>query len=270
MPDSRGKFTLEELLRAKRHEQPEPEFWARFDREFKGKQKLLIQRQLVSETRLKSPFATRFYKFGAATATFGIAAFAVYLGFQTPVNEANFAQNDNAKPAATPAPSFAVATQTRSNAATQPQQSSGLQEFATLAQTNSPRVIVEQAPLVAKTPTQSQLSVIETLASLENTIRANRASGPAPTPSYQFVSSTGLFETELVDAEEQTIEGIWDFENAYLLGKYADPLTGTLDSSATSRSISDIQHVNFSQIDDALSNQGGRGSRSLDALTVRF
>ena len=87
MSDSRGKYTLEELMRAKRQEQPEPEFWAGFDREFKQKQKLLIQRQLVSETGLKSLFATRLYKVGAFTATCGIAAVAVYLGFQTPVGE---------------------------------------------------------------------------------------------------------------------------------------------------------------------------------------
>ncbi|MDQ8197178.1 hypothetical protein QEH56_03420 [Pelagicoccus enzymogenes] len=269
MPDSRGKYTLEELMRAKRKEQPGPEFWVRFDREFKQKQKLLIQRQLVSETGLKSLFSTRIYKVGAFTATFGVAAVAVYLGFQAPVNETTVAQSQ--APAAQPAPSFAVATNAEpARAETPAKTSGGLQEFATLAQPSAPRVVIQSpATSIAKKPSPSQINVLKTLASLEDTIRAKRASDPAPTPSYQFVSSNGLFETELSELEEASVDGVWDFEDAYLLGKYADPLTGTLNTNR-SVSIDEIQHVSFSQLDEALSSQGSRRSRSIDALTVKF
>lgn len=265
MPDSRGKYTLEELMRAKRNEQPEPEFWVRFDRELKQKRKLLIQRQLVNETGLKSLFATRFYKVGAFTATCGIAAVAVYLGFQTPVNEPTLAQNSSAE---VQTPSFAVATVVQPAAKQAP--SRGLQEFATLAQTSEPRVVIQTPTAIAQNPSPSQLSALKTLASLEDTIRAKRASGPAPTPAYKFVSSNGLFETELADLEEESLDGVWGFEDAYLLGKYADPLTGTINSNRSNHSINDIQHVSFSQLDDAISNQGSRRSRSIDALTVKF
>lgn len=264
MPDNRGKYTLEELMRAKRNEQPEPEFWVRFDRELKQKQKLLIQQQLVSETGLKSLFATRFYKVGAFTATCGIAAVAVYLGFQTPVSEPTIAQTDTTD---LPTPSFSVATVVEP--AAKQVTTGGLQEFATLAQPNAPRLVVETPAVMVQKPSPSQISALKTLASLEETIRANRASGPAPTPAYQFVSSNGLFETELAELEEETVEGVWDFENAYLLGKYADPLTGTLNTSR-SLSIDEIQHVSFSQLDDAIANQGSRRNRSIDALTVKF
>ncbi|WP_309024498.1 hypothetical protein [Pelagicoccus sp. SDUM812002] len=264
MPDSRGKYTLEELMRAKRNEQPEPEFWVRFDRELKQKQKLLIQRQLVSETGLKSLFATRFYKVGAFTATCGIAAVAVYLGFQTPVNEPSLAHKQQTEALK---PSFAVATVVESTS--KQVSSGGLQEFATLAQPSAPRVVIETPAIIAQQPSPSQLTALKTLASLEETIRAKRASDPAPTPSYQFVSSNGLFETELSELEEESVDGVWDFEDAYLLGKYADPLTGTLNTSR-SLSIDEIQHVSFSQLDDALSSQGSRRSRSIDALSVKF
>lgn len=265
MPENRGKYTLEELMRAKRKEQPEPEFWVRFDREFKQKQKLLIQRQLVNETGLKSLFATRFYKVGAFTATCGIAAVAVYLGFQAPVSEPTVAQNGEQAKAA--APSFAVATSEQPAAKTAA--SVGLQEFATLAQPSAPRVVIQSPAVVAQTPSPTKITVLKTLASLEDTIRAKRTSNPAPTPQYQFVSSNGLFETELSELEEETTDGVWDFEDAYLLGKYADPLTGTLNTNR-SLSIDEIQHVSFSQLDDALSSQGSRRSRSIDALTVKF
>ncbi len=265
MPDSRGKYTLEELMRAKRNEQPEQEFWIRFDRELKQKQKLLIQRQLVSETGLKSLFATRFYKVGAFTATCGIAAVAVYLGFQTPVSEPTIAQAGGSD---SQTPSFSVATIVEPTAKQAP--SGGLQEFATLAQPSAPRVVIHTPTMVAQSPSPSQLSALKTLASLEDTIRAKRVADPAPTPAYQFVSSNGLFETELTNLEDQSVEGVWDFENAYLLGKYADPLTGTLNSGSSNYSIDEIQHVSFSQLDDALSSQGSRRSRSIDALTVKF
>ncbi len=264
MPDSRGKYTLEELIRAKRNEQPEPEFWVRFDRELKQKQKLLIQRQLVSETGLKSLFATRIYKVGAFSATCGITAVAVYLGFQTPVDEPTIAQKSETEAIT---PSFAVASQVEP--AARKAANNGLQEFATLAQPSQPRVVVQSPVAVAQQPSPAQITALKTLASLEDTIRAKRTTDPAPTPSYQFVSSNGLFETELSELEEGPADGVWDFEDAYLLGKYADPLTGTLNTNR-SLSIDDIQHVSFSQLDDALSSQGSRRSRSIDALTVKF
>lgn len=274
MPENRSKYTLDELLRAKRSERPEPEFWVRFERELKTKQKLLIQRQLVSESRLKSPLSARLFKVGTFTATCGIAAVAVYLGFQTPVGETGIAQNKAELNQAVIAPSFTVAV-AETQQAEPAMQEIGLKEFSTLARPSSPRVVVHKNAQVAKQPTQTQLKAIETLASLEKTIRGNRANSRSSASTYEFVSSSGLFESDLVqleDQQEELIDGLWDFESAYLLGKYADPLTGTLPSNQTGGSISDIQHVSFSQIDDALSGGQGRrsSSRSIDALTVRF
>lgn len=265
MPDSRGKITLEELLRAKRNEQPEPEFWKRFEREFKGKQKLLIQSQLVSESGLKSLFATRLYKVGTFTATCGIAAIAVYLGFQTPVGKQTVAQTETTD---VQTPRFSVATTTQP--AAKQETPAGLQEFATLAQYRAPRVVVREPVAIAQAPSPAQLSALKTLAALEDTIQAKRASGPASTPAYQFVSSNGLFEEELTNVQDEELEDVWDFENASLLGKYADPLTGSFNSSSGNLSLNDIQHVSFSQLDEVISSQSSRSSRSLDALNVRF
>jgi len=271
MPDNQGKFTLDELLRAKRKERPEPEFWARFEREFKTKQKMLIQRQLVSETRLKSPLSARLFKVGSFTATCGIAAIAVYLGFHTPVSETGLVETDLQQPEAAPAPTFSVAVAEQRVA--QPEiQEIGLKEFSTLARPNAPRVVVQETVMASKSPTKTQMAALETLASLEETIRGNRESGPVRTSAFQFVNSNGLFETELAQIDEpaEEVEGVWDLENAFLLGKYADPLTGTLPSKQSGGSIHDIQHVSFSQIDDALSSQVRHSNRSIDALTVRF
>lgn len=273
MPDSRGKYTLDELLRAKRNERPNPEFWVAFDRELKSKQRLLIQSQLAKETRVKSPFAARIYKFSAVTASFGVAAFAVYLGFQPSTQDApavSVADKEDA-------PRFEVAVAKPQVRATV-SQPTGLREFSTLAQPSSPKVVVRtstQQPVVAETakPTRSQLTAMSTLAELESTIRANRASGPSATPSYQFVSSASLFDSELTEVasvEDQGHLDTWDLENAYLLGKYADPLTGNLSALGRNPSLSEIQNVSFSQLDDAISSQSRRRSRSIDALTVSF
>lgn len=270
MSDNRGEFTLEDLLRAKRRERPNPEFWSRFEREFRSKQRLLIQKELARETRLKSPGA-RLFKVGAYSAAWGAAALAIYLGFNTPVGEDSVAQSQP-QPAAAARPSFEVANAQDAPASLEP--STGLQEFATLAQPSRPRVIVEQTPAVAslaKAPTPSQISALETIAALEETIRSNRATQQNASPRYQFVSSTGLFESEAVPTEEANLDGIWNFETAYLLGKYADPITGTLDTlQHNNQPLSEIQSVNFSQIESALSNQGRRRSKSFDAVTVRF
>lgn len=270
MSDNRGEFTLEELLRAKRRERPSPEFWTRFERELKSKQRLLIQKELARETRLKSPGA-RLFKVGAYSAAWGAAAVALYLGFNTPVGEGEGAvAQSEAPPAASAKPTFEVASVQESNASRET--STGLQEFATLAQPSRPRVIVEQSPAaMAAAPTPSQISALETIAALEETIRSKRATQQNASPRYQFVSSTGLFESEAVPTEEANLDGIWDFETAYLLGKYADPFTGTLETMQhNNQSLSEIQSVNFSQIESALSNQGSRRSKTFDAVSVRF
>lgn len=275
MPDSRGKYTLDELLKAKRNERPEPEFWLQFNRELKIKQRQLIQSQLAKETRVKSPLASRVYKFGAFTATFGVAAFAVYLGFQPSTQDSS--------PTQTVSPSVAlqeekpIFTVAKTEAPTQSEVSQpvGLKEFSTLAQSSSPRVSVRTAPVqVAKsTPTPAQLTALETLAELESTIRGNRANGPVPVADQHFESYAGMFDqdfAEIVVSDEELASNTWDIENAYLLGKYADPITGTLSSGQNTTSISEIQSVSFSQLDDAISSQSRRSSRSLDALTVKF
>lgn len=273
MPESRGKYTLDELLRAKRKERPEPEFWTSFERELKSKQRLLIQKQLVSESRLKSPSAARFYKFGAFTATCGLAAFAVVVGLRTTENQDGLISQQGPSEIAAPStPTFNVATkQSEFTPATQ----AGLQEFATLAQTSRPRVIVQQSQPATKAPTPSQLSAIETIAQLEKKIRANRSASSSGTSNYQFVSSSGLFElnSEANPAEETVAESLSSFEQAYLLGKYADPLNRKLDPAQSPfQGRNRVDTVSFSQLDDALSSQGAgtRHDKSLDALTVRF
>lgn len=273
MADNRGKYTLDELLRAKRSEKPDPAFWAQFDRELKTKQKLLIQRKLASETRRHAPIATRFLKVGSVSVAFGAAALAVYLGFQTPVGDDVITNNTAEQTQRQPTPTFTVA-KTDATGPSQPSPEIGLKEFSALARPSAPRLVVNQAPAPTAAPTKTQLKAIETLASLEETIRGKRANNRPSRAAYEFVSSSGLFDTDLVqlDQTQDEVVGVWDLESAYLLGKLADPLTGGLPSSQSNRSINDIQHVSFSQIDEALSGGQSRRSsnRSIDALSVRF
>lgn len=269
MPDNGGKYSLEELLRAKRHERPTPEFWASFDRELKSKQRLLIQKQLVHETRRKSP-ALPIFRFGAIAATLGAAAFAVYIGFNT----------DSAPTAASvvtaeaPTPSFTVGTSESIGAVVR--RPVALQEFATLAQPARPRVVVLRAePAPANQPTPSQLSALETLAQLEKEIRANREANSNPQVAFNFPGVNALFEdAEIALANEKPpASDAWNFEQPhYLLGKYANPLGGSLNPSDDPlRSRTSVESVSFSQLDEVLSSRGVRRSdKSMDALTVRF
>ncbi len=276
MPDNRGKPTLEDLLKAKRLERPDSQFWADFDRELKLKQRQLIQEQLASETRSGAFFAGRWLKFGAIATTCGVAAFSVYLGVNIPVGDQSSEEPARLSTTADQ-PNFEVAV--TEPATVQPQAEDapaiGLQEFATLAQAPEPRVVVQlreekTAPL-ARISESSNLAAHETLMQLERSIRAKN---PAPRFEHDsFASSTDFFENrDQVLAAEEELDGLWSFEEAIALGKYADPLNrGIATRQSDALDISSTLSVSFSQLDEAISNSGRRNSqRSLDALNVRF
>ncbi|MDQ8205109.1 hypothetical protein [Pelagicoccus sp. SDUM812003] len=265
MPDNQGKYSLDELLRAKRQERPSPEFWASFDRELKSKQRLLIQKQLVHETRRKGPSAAYLFRFGAFAATCGAAAFAVYLNLDTAQKDVESEQQLVAK---TATPTFTVAT-ARESVKKAP---IGLQEFSTLAQSAAPKVVVAPVSTVAqsKSTPQQVATAIETIAQLEETIRGNRVSSEPS--AFDLASVQSFFDNEYTLQDDSSNQDIWSFEQAYLLGKYADPLSGTLGTQSNSfpRINGTVDHVSFSQLDEAISTQASRRDRSLEALTVRF
>ncbi len=72
------KFTLDELLSAKREEKPSPEFWTKFEQELKRKERLTLQTQPVDESLTQSTFGSRFKLFSAvccAAASCGVLGF---------------------------------------------------------------------------------------------------------------------------------------------------------------------------------------------------
>ena len=72
MRKCRGSYTLDQLLRFKRLEQPGDAFWGKFDRELHRKQRLLLQAQSIKEIDLDAAPWTRMRKL--ATAFTAIAA----------------------------------------------------------------------------------------------------------------------------------------------------------------------------------------------------
>lgn len=254
MSDFREKFTLDQLLKAKRQEKPDSTFWNGFDRELKSKQRLLIQSQLVKETRRSSASPRRIYLFGSLT-TVSFAAFAVFIGLRTPSDEILPTLQGEL---ATAQPSFTVAT-------TQ----AGLREFSTLAHTSAPRMIVRSSMLTAQSvpviASVQEQSATSTLASLEDF-------------NFDFVDAVGLFDVPGMEmaSQAETVASMSRYEQAFALGKYADPLdndfTQSFDPvhSAQPTTSGRLQNASFSELDRMLSRQGQRSNKSLDALSVKF
>ena len=281
MPENRGKYSIEELLRAKRDERPDEAFWSRFDRELKDKQRRLLQRQIGERVDLRSPFAKRIYKFTAVGSSLGFAAIAVTIGFRTLSNEhapslADLPETEMAaqpKEVASSAPVFTVSQPVVKRVEpTAP----ALQEFSTLAQAPRPRIVVE-----VLNPDISDSKA-------KNLAAAEPARRPATRPaanavrmgefSAEFTSSLGLFqdapaiEDELNEPLSQRLSNL---EQSYYLGKYADPLGGDFTAAYdTARSAVKVSRPgearSFSDLDERLSSQGNRSSKSLDSLTLRF
>lgn len=259
MSDFREKFTLDQLLKAKRQEKPDSTFWNGFDRELKSKQRLLIQSQLVKETRRSSASPRRIYLFGSLT-TVSFAAFAVFIGLRTPSDEILPALQGEL---ATAQPSFTVAT-------TQAQ-SAGLREFSTLAHISAPRMIVRSSELTAQSVAVPVIASVQaqngtsTLASIEDF-------------NFDFVDTVGLFDIPGMEmaSQAETVASMSRYEQAFALGKYADPLdndfTRSFDPvhSAQPTTSGRLQNASFSELDRMFSRQGRRSNRSLDALSVKF
>jgi len=70
MPNNNGKFTLEQLLAAKRQEKPSPQFWEDFQRDLRLKERKLLQsQQTIDDCELESAFWPRFRKYIAVACT---------------------------------------------------------------------------------------------------------------------------------------------------------------------------------------------------------
>lgn len=65
MRNSRGKYTLEELLNAKRSEKPSPRFWDAFNDELRIKRRRLLQQQPVDDMALEPSLWPRIRKIGS-------------------------------------------------------------------------------------------------------------------------------------------------------------------------------------------------------------
>lgn len=80
MRNSRCRYTLEELLQAKRAEKPSPEFWNAFENDLRLRQRRLLQRQPVEDLGNEVTVWNRFRYFGAlcgAAASCGIVGFVI-------------------------------------------------------------------------------------------------------------------------------------------------------------------------------------------------
>lgn len=80
MRDSRGKYTLDELLKMKRAEKPSPDFWNQFENDLRLKQRRLLQQQPVEDLGSEVSGWQRFRNFGllcGAATSCGVVGFVV-------------------------------------------------------------------------------------------------------------------------------------------------------------------------------------------------
>ncbi len=263
MPDQRANVSLDELLRAKREEKPNEAFWVDFDRDLKSKQRRLVQKQIVSDDGLRSPFAARIYRFSAYGSLAGFAAIALYFAFGP------HASSDRDPLAATPSPaaeqpSFTVASPTPPAAARVPD---ALQEFAAVAPPARPRIVVERVNPAPASPAPANSN--DRVATASHNARLD-----VKGLKLEFLNATGLFDDPNIvftEVESSNLLGARSFEQDYTLGKYADPLSGErFNNASRAGSTLPVQNVNPSKIDEFLSSQSTRSNRSLDSVTLRF
>ena len=255
-----GKFSLEEILKAQRQNKPGPEFWTSFEREFKSRQKRLIQKQIVEESRLKSPFALRLYRVGSGVAAVGFAAFAVVIALRSPETTDSAAQ---AQGNTTELPSFLVSQPIATKALST---ETGLQEFAAVTRSSRPRLVVEALPVARPETAQPGSVAVSNPAVVERRpLRAYASHNIASVPQF------GSFDSSSVD-DVDSMAHVSSFEQTYLLGKYADPLNDSFGRSRPPTIESGrLANPNMTELDEVLSSRSGsRGQRGLDALTLRF
>jgi len=107
MLDSRGKYTLDELLKAKRAERPSPEFWSSFENDLRIKQRRLLQKQPVEDLGQEITLWHRFRNFGllaGAATSCGIVGFVVMQMLSSTIDPASIST-----PASVASPEVATA-----------------------------------------------------------------------------------------------------------------------------------------------------------------
>lgn len=265
MPEHRnGKPTLEDILKARREQQPSPEFWRKFDRELDLKRRQLAQKRLAADSLLANFLSARLTRFAATAAAVSCGTIALYMGLQPESQETS--TPDLAYSQAAVEPRFEIADDT-------PQAS--LREFATMGTNSRPRIrVIESTAHLARAEEKSDTR--DTLASLPNgldrlQVEASFASSllNEPLPSGKL-HRAGAFED--IDPEALANDVIRSFEQEFAMGKYADPLSSMgYNNPNEALPVIAPQGDSFGEIERYLSNsRSSSRDRNIDSLTLKF
>ena len=252
MPKSDGKITLERLIAAKRRERPSPEFWDRFQRELRVKERKLLQRQQPIENReLASAIWPRFRK---TVAIASAASACVVLGFLT---------LRSSDPSSTAGQGFAIV------------------EPSTDASENPPFAVAE--PAAPATDNKAVFEVVDTPPEIITV-----ASAPAKKePSVQTDLPTVVAETPVIESDytldiQTSFEEI-DVEKAIAFNEpdsdpsrfargYIDPLSelGYHSKNVVMAYKSGISRVSAMSLDSGIIDKRSRWGLSLDQVKLKF
>lgn len=254
MRDSRGKYTLDELLQVKRAEKPSPEFWHKFENDLRLKQRRRLQLQpveyLCEEVSLWSRFRNFSLLCGAATSC-GVVGFVV-MKMLSPDFVGNSAE------ALTAFPAREIAVIDHESLASPVEQNVEQPAFFEVAQ------IEDVAPrMVDKTEIGDTSSQPAELAS-------TRSIRSSPLPSSYVLEIETPFQSINID---ETIAFNAD-ENitSKLMEKYLHPLSdrGWKYTQLVSNQVDPLNRVSAMALDTKLFSSDSRSEIKWNALTLRF
>ncbi len=254
MRNSRGRYTLDELLKVKRAEKPSPDFWNKFENGLRLKQRRMLQQQPVDNLGEEVTVWNRFRHFsllcGAATSC-GVVGF-VIMKMLSP----DFVAHSNEEPIELSGQEIAVI---ESNSITTPvEQNFEQPAFFEVARTEVGDQRLSENIEIAETPKQSvELASTQSVPS-------------SPLPDTYVLEIDTPFQS--IDIDETIAFNADENITSKLMEKYTHPLSdkGWKYTQLVSNQADPLNRVSAMALDSKIFSSDSRSEIKWNALTLKF
>jgi hypothetical protein len=257
MRNSRGKFTLDQLLEAKRAEKPSLDFWGEFNNELRIKQRRLLQQQPIETLGLETAFWERFRKIGAlcaAAASCGAVGFVVMQSIgPAAISTTAYVEEPIQTRASIAQPSFVVEQSAPQMVATITPTISEFVEVAAIQPRIDQSLPVEQAP-----------KALAVLASNRDLVTPTANTKGFTLAMHRSFDEMNIDASIQFNAEEKL--------TTTLMEKYIHPLSdrGIKYTQYVSNRADPLNRVSAMALKADLFNVGSRKDVKLNTLSLRF
>ncbi len=266
MPKSRGKISLEDLLKAKRLGKPSDGFWEKFERDLQRKERRLLQKQPVEDLEMEIGFWARFKRTTAiiaATASTGTLGLILITNFSiSSLNTASISEEGelvSATPSASPV-LIESAKQT-------------FKEFETVGGSLDQPVfeVASKEEPIGSISQKDEIPVQREDALLASTEVEKDFAAPIPEETWNTESTVSF-----VDFDIQTATASNDYIDytGLLLSKYQHPLSDKgyaygYDSMSVGKR-TPLDRITSMAIESNLLEEDSRWGLKLDTVTLKF